>query len=131
MMRVIKFLPFIVLIFFGGQYTFADSVYARHSATHCCMCGACYSYCWCGGQASCAKCHSDDGENILSPVSADNLKIDIRQDTQLQLLTGVQSESIGSVMTLVRASRLRGHFTLKLIDHVADFMMFKCRSLEL
>lgn len=129
-MRVIKFLPFIVLIFLGGQYTFADSVYARHNADHCCMCSKCFSYCWCGGQANCKTCHSDDGETMLSPVSADNLKIDIRHRTQLQLLNGVQSEPIESVMTLVQASRLRGYFTLKLIDHAADYMIFKCMSHE-
>jgi hypothetical protein len=130
-MRILTLAPLFVLVLLGGQGSFLEDVaYAKHNATHCCMCGKCYSYCWCPGQASCPKCHSDEDETILSTVSAENLKIDIRQDTHLQLLNGVQPESIGSVMALVRASRLRGSFTLKLIDHVADHMRFKCMSLE-
>jgi hypothetical protein len=130
-MRILTLAPLFVLVLLGAQGSFLEEVaYARHNATHCCMCGTCYLYCWCPGQASCPKCHSDEGENTLSTVSADNLKIDIRQYTHLQLLNGVQSESIGNVMSFMRAKRLNGNFTLKLIDHVADHMKFKCMSLE-
>lgn len=131
MTRILTLVHLFVLVLLGGQGLLIEEVaYARHNANHCCMCSKCYSYCWCPGQANCPKCHSDEDENILSTVSVDNLKIDIRQDTHLQLLNGVQSESIGSVMTFVRANRLRGSLTLKLIDNVADHMKFKCMNLE-
>ena len=68
---------------------------------------------------------------MLSPVSTDNLTIDIRQTAQLRPGKLVTSDSVDTIMTLVRASRLRENFTLKLIDHVADHMKFTCISLGL
>jgi len=130
-MRILTLAPLFVLILIGGQGSFFDELaYARHNANHCCMCGKCYSYCWCSGQANCKVCHSDDGENILSTVSADNLTIDLRQTAQLQAPKLVKSDVNGRVITLVRGNRLRGNFTMKLIDHVVDYMKFKCMSLE-
>lgn len=131
-MRILTLVSLFVLVLLGGQGSFLEEVaYAKHTASHCCMCGVCKPYCWCPGQASCPYCHSDEGENILSTVSADNLKIDLRQTAQLQAPKLVTSEENGRVITLVRENRLRANFTMKLIDHVGDYMKFKCMSLEL
>jgi hypothetical protein len=72
----------------------------------------------------------DDGDTIPSPVSADNLTIDIRQTAQLRPGKVVTSYSVERIMTLLHGSRSHGDFTMKLSDHVAEYVKFKCRSLE-
>ena len=130
-MRTLKLVPLFLLVLLGGQQSFLDNlVYARHNANHCCMCGVCKSYCWCPGQANCSLCHTDDGDTILSPVSANNLSIDIRQTAQLRPGKVVTSDYVERTMAVVRGSRLRESFTIKLNDHVADHIKFKCNSLE-
>ncbi len=130
-MRTLKLVPLFLLVLLGGQQFFFDNlVYARHTANHCCMCGVCKSYCWCPGQANCSTCHTDDGDTILSPVSTNNLSIDIRQTAQLRPQKVVMSDHVERVLALVHGSRLREHFTMKLNDHVADHMKFKCMNLD-
>ena len=131
-MRILTLAPLFLLVLLVGQGFFFDELaHARHKPNHCCMCGACKQWCWCGGQAQCPQCHVDDGDTMLSPVSTDNLTIDIRQTAQLRPGKLVTSDSVDTIMTLVRASRLRENFTLKLVDHVADHMKFTCISLGL
>lgn len=130
-MRTLKLVPLFVLVLLGGQQFFSENlVYARHNANHCCMCGTCKPYCWCPGQANCPVCHADDGDTILSPVSSNNLSIDIRQTVQLRPQKVVTSDHVERILALVHGSRLRDNLTIKLNDHVADYMKFKCRSLE-
>jgi hypothetical protein len=129
-MRSFLFISLFGLVLLGGQESVLNNfAYARHTADHCCMCGSCYSYCWCSGQANC-KCYANDWKNILTLASADDLRIDIRQGTQMQSLKDERPEFVGSVMTFVRASRIGGNSTMKLADHIGDYMRFKCMSLE-
>jgi hypothetical protein len=132
-MRTFKLVALFVLFLLGGQQSFHNNnlAYARHNADHCCMCTTgCKTWCWCSGQANCRRCHVDDSDTLLSPVSADNLTIDLRRTTQLRPGKFVISDSVEKIITLMDARRLRVDFTLKLIDHVDDHMKFKCMRLE-
>lgn len=127
-MQKLMFVSVFVFLLLGGQEPFLNSLaYARHNPNHCCMCGTCNGWCWCSGQANC-KCVTYDGKGIQPYSSTINVTLDIRNTSRLQPHS--EANSMESVMTLVRGGRLRGSFTMKLTDHVADHMKFKCLSLE-
>lgn len=120
------------LVVFGSQgFLSEELVYAKHHPDHCCMCNKCKSNCWCGGQANCRICHTDDDDTILSSVSTINLTtINIRGTFYLHPDMSTASDMIEKVITHVQSNRLRESSTLKLVNHVDNHHMeFKCTGL--
>ncbi len=116
---------------FGLAFLFSQELFlsnfalARHTASHCCMCPSCYSWCWCGGQANCPKCHSIEDTSILA-VSY-GLPTDIRQIIlSSRPLRVIDAESVEKVMTIVSANRLYERSAIQLIDQLEDHMRFRC-----
>jgi hypothetical protein len=115
------------LVLLAGQDAFLNSfAFARHTANHCCMCPSCYTWCWCGGQANCPKCRSNEGDGI-STVSVDSLTLSIRQIISARTLRVIDADSIERVVTVVRGNRLLDKSSVTLIDHVEDYMRFRCQ----
>jgi hypothetical protein len=126
-MRSLLFITLFGLVVLGGPKVFSsDSAYARHTSTHCCMCGSCYSYCWCSGQASC-KCYAKEEWGNITLVSTNDFAVDIRRPQLYAQRHAMVGES-ENLMNVVRAELWESSLSITLVDRVTEYMTFKCAN---
>jgi hypothetical protein len=126
-MRSLLLIAMFGLVLLGGQETLLHNLaFARHTATHCCMCGSCYSYCWCSGQASC-KCYAKEEWPNITLASAYDFAVDIRRPTlygQSHVMV-VDSENL---INTVRAELWQASLSITLVNRVSEYLRFRCAN---
>jgi hypothetical protein len=128
MQQLVFVTAFALWLLTGQPVIMIGLAFAKHTPNHCCMCGTCNTWCYCSGQANC-RCVTNDGKGIPPASSTFKVMFDIRDTYGLHLHTDALTTE--SMLSLVRASRLRETSVMTLTDHLADHMRFKCMHSEL
>lgn len=130
-MRVVRLVPvFLFFLLLGGQVLLSDEAYAA-----CCGCSTCTKMwgCSCPGQNGCvwypcAGAILDDPATLQPKTPAVDATLDIRGVREPRPFTLTNPDVTERLLTLMRGSRVRGHFTLKLLGNGADGLKFACPS---